>query len=613
MSELELSERELFQNFFTSQDASSVVETGRELCERFDCWQVKGLSRYKILKKKLCPLLPFKGQRLFKTLDDTTKRREKLVKEREKEGHEAPKVFDILKEDSDEVLNKNDTFNVVVSGAGPCGLRSAVECLLLGMSVTVLEKRTEFSRVNILMTWQQTMSDLVSVGAKYWYPQLKTHGMTHMGTREMQLCLLKTMLILGGDIFYGVEVTNIRTVSGRNEENPKFSAVCVEKQEVKVKSKGAHLDFKKDKTGDYSDTYKCNMMFTPEVDYSLFLPFTAMQENEVTAAEKISKLKTNSKVKKAFAFDYDALVLAEGEWSTTSSKLGFEKVVDKFNQAIGIVINMQFDKSNKIEKKLKDFSVSKINGDWRNSPLKAINDDGIVSENIEYLRGTTHYVVITVDKKALADKGVLKSVEKSGLLDAENVDREALYAVAREIATHCGIPEETPFCERNAVQIFDFSTRARAKNSHVWMKCSSEETAEIKLSPDEPFESLNESEVQCPIFPIGDTLFEPFWPQGLGSNRGFHGSLDTAFSLLVFQQEGNKMCSQERKFSYYCMNVSGWRNSQTVNTEKIWDADPVNRYRPDVLLDARKTAKFEVPSRLKGIDFRKRLQSLLAK
>ena len=31
-----------------------------------------------------------------------------------------------------------------------------------------------------------------------------------------------------------------------------------------------------------------------------------------------------------------------------------------------------------------------------------------------------------------------------------------------------------------------------------------------------------------PVFPIGDSLLEPFWPQGLGSNRGFHSGLDAA-------------------------------------------------------------------------------------
>ena len=55
---------------------------------------------------------------------------------------------------------------VVVSGAGPVGLRCAAELALLGNSVLVLEKRTAFSRVNILTLWSGTAQDLAAFGAK---------------------------------------------------------------------------------------------------------------------------------------------------------------------------------------------------------------------------------------------------------------------------------------------------------------------------------------------------------------------------------------------------------------------------------------------------------------
>ena len=47
--------------------------------------------------------------------------------------------------------------SVVISGAGPVGLRAAVECALMGMRVAVIEKREGFSRVNILLLWQQVL------------------------------------------------------------------------------------------------------------------------------------------------------------------------------------------------------------------------------------------------------------------------------------------------------------------------------------------------------------------------------------------------------------------------------------------------------------------------
>ena len=81
---------------------------------------------------------------------------------------------------------------VVVSGAGPVGLRCAIECVLQGMAVSVLERRETFSRVNILTLWPQTADDLMSFGAKLFYPRFTNHGdLLHLGTREIQLVLFK--------------------------------------------------------------------------------------------------------------------------------------------------------------------------------------------------------------------------------------------------------------------------------------------------------------------------------------------------------------------------------------------------------------------------------------
>ena len=76
---------------------------------------------------------------------------------------------------------------VVISGAGPVGLRAAVECALMGMHVTVLEKRSTFSRVNILTLWKQTADDLMAFGAKAFYNKFTNLGdRLHLGTREIQ-------------------------------------------------------------------------------------------------------------------------------------------------------------------------------------------------------------------------------------------------------------------------------------------------------------------------------------------------------------------------------------------------------------------------------------------
>jgi len=38
---------------------------------------------------------------------------------------------------------------------------------------------------------------------------------------------------------------------------------------------------------------------------------------------------------------------------------------------------------------------------------------------------------------------------------------------------------------------------------------------------------LTDGKSKLPVFVAGDALLEPFWPEGLGVNRGFHTALDT--------------------------------------------------------------------------------------
>ena len=99
---------------------------------------------------------------------------------------------------------------VLVCGAGPVGLRAACELTLLGFRVTVVEKRPNFSRANILTFWDETMSDMLGLGAKSYFPALKPTG-DHkiLGTRQIQVCLLKTFLLFGGVVHYGMEICGL--------------------------------------------------------------------------------------------------------------------------------------------------------------------------------------------------------------------------------------------------------------------------------------------------------------------------------------------------------------------------------------------------------------------
>lgn len=68
----------------------------------------------------------------------------------------------------------------VVLGAGPCGLRTAIELSLLGAQVVVLEKRETFSRNNVLHLWPYTICDLRGLGAKKFYGKFCTGSLDHI-------------------------------------------------------------------------------------------------------------------------------------------------------------------------------------------------------------------------------------------------------------------------------------------------------------------------------------------------------------------------------------------------------------------------------------------------
>ena len=57
-----------------------------------------------------------------------------------------------------------DKHSVLVVGAGPCGLRAAVETQLMGARTVVIEKRTGFTRNNVLKLWKFLIDDLKMLG-----------------------------------------------------------------------------------------------------------------------------------------------------------------------------------------------------------------------------------------------------------------------------------------------------------------------------------------------------------------------------------------------------------------------------------------------------------------
>ncbi len=49
---------------------------------------------------------------------------------------------------------------VLVIGAGPCGLRTAIDVQMMGAQTVIVERRNAFTRNNVLKLWKFLMDDL---------------------------------------------------------------------------------------------------------------------------------------------------------------------------------------------------------------------------------------------------------------------------------------------------------------------------------------------------------------------------------------------------------------------------------------------------------------------
>ncbi|KAL1523833.1 hypothetical protein AB1Y20_018754 [Prymnesium parvum] len=102
---------------------------------------------------------------------------------------------------------------ILVVGAGPIGLRCAIELALLGHFVHVLEKRHSFTRLNVLHLWEFVEYDLIELGIKLLDPSVfASVDYQHVGTSQLQHSLLKVALLLGVQVDLGAPVSDLHSL-----------------------------------------------------------------------------------------------------------------------------------------------------------------------------------------------------------------------------------------------------------------------------------------------------------------------------------------------------------------------------------------------------------------
>ena len=271
----------------------------------------------------------------------------------------------------------------------------------------------------------------------------------HLGTREIQLVCLKNALLLGVSFSYGTELVGVQPpaagASGEVNRSWRAWARSASAQAKQAATASGALDFKPNKTADYTTGVgqgKCNQIQTSDLDAAFARGVS--DGPPPGATEEVA---------------FDALLLAEGEWSPTCKLLGVTKSIDRFTQAIGLVINLALDPAEPRTKdpNMRSFTISPLD-----EVGQTLKKGGIAFEFGEFLKGETHYIVLTIKKASLLSHGVLReNLSGAALLTRSNVDEDALMTLSRKIATLVGLPETTQFCDFHPAKLFDFSTRAR--------------------------------------------------------------------------------------------------------------------------------------------------------
>ncbi|ORX79471.1 hypothetical protein BCR32DRAFT_281367 [Anaeromyces robustus] len=120
--------------------------------------------------------------------------------------------------------------NILIIGAGPAGLRMAIEAAFLKFNnIVVAEKKEYFDRTEILEAWPFDLIDLRDLGVRDLYKEFGVHGHDLISTKRLQLCLLKLALILGVRVYPCSEYKYVNRFN--NKKSPYYTATFETKYE----------------------------------------------------------------------------------------------------------------------------------------------------------------------------------------------------------------------------------------------------------------------------------------------------------------------------------------------------------------------------------------------
>uniref|UniRef100_A0A0R3PF52 FAD_binding_2 domain-containing protein n=1 Tax=Angiostrongylus costaricensis TaxID=334426 RepID=A0A0R3PF52_ANGCS len=382
----------LFENYVTASTFRSIQTSFYQLCLALDIDPSDSINVY----PKLRLLDYWKAQKLWKLLD---------------RKWELP----VYKNQ-----NAGRLLNVFVIGAGPCGLRSAIECALLGSRVVLVEQRDRFSRNNVLHLWEFVIQDLKSLGAKIFYPKFCTGSIEHISIRQLQCILLKVALCFGVQVYDSV--TFVQILFPKNEDNiGKFFLHLLHANYFSVEDSTEMSGFRAclEPKGHILSEYDIDVLIGADG-------------------------KRNTLPGEHLSLSHDTVGYDQRRYSNYATKpVLFMRVIQsctgivwemRGKLAIGITANFINNKTAAEERVPEISGVAYI---FNQTFFKEMYDEtGVDLENIVYYKDDTHYFVMCAKKHSLLDKGVIRkdNDDVSQLLSIRNIDQEALCRYARAAA-----------------------------------------------------------------------------------------------------------------------------------------------------------------------------------
>lgn len=423
MSEVSENVHTVFRAFLESQDVWDILATFEDVLIAADVVTDGGHGFYDELNRKAVPDLNYKQLHYFRCITGLTKKIRTQPEFREMTGVQC-----------------------VIVGAGPVGLRAAIEFAIRGADVTLIEKRNTFPRLNILHLWDWACTDLSSLGFNR-SDLFGPGGNNHIGTRKLQLTLTRLACVLGVRIYTGVEFVSVKKPAAGGW--------------FKVVTKVTDSDGFNDRCG-------------TELEANLLLD----------AGGTVAPVVKHYEIKQKHT---------------------------KLAQSLGLVAHFKRNKGENVE----EFSWAY---QYKKKQFDTLNESkGVKLENVVHYKRSTHYIVMTPTADSLVARGALKKKEKTAaaLVNPKNVNKAKLKEYAKDAAVFWGLPKDCTFIEddRQAAQLFDFSERTYTTESIH-------------------FEEAGGSQLVVGV--LGDALIEPFWPEGLGINRGFLSILDMAYVVQTY-------------------------------------------------------------------------------